>query len=317
MQVRDAPVPGRIFEIQRFSVHDGPGIRTTVFLKGCPLRCQWCHNPESQDPGPEIAYLPDKCIGCGYCVQNCPVGAHSVFEDEGGPRRHTFDRAGCTRCGRCAAECWAGALEVVGSTITVEDALQEILADQSFYQESGGGITLSGGEPLHQPEFATALLGRAKDAGIHTAVETCLFASAATVVRVGRVTDLFLVDLKETDETLHQRYTGVPPKPVRDNLELLSRSGAAIRIRLPIIPGFNDRDEHFRQIAELVSALTASRSGAFAPIAVEIMPYHSLGTDKHRRFGRSAPDDLPSASVDPETTKQWQARLRELGLRVL
>jgi pyruvate formate lyase activating enzyme len=313
----DTRVQGRIFEIQRFSVHDGPGIRTTVFLKGCPLRCPWCHNPESQDPDPEIAYLPDKCIGCGYCLRTCPTGAHGLVDDEDGARRHSFDRSRCIRCGLCAAECWAGALEVVGRTITVEEALEEILADQSFYYESGGGVTLSGGEPLSQPEFTEALLWEAKKAGIHTAVETCLFASEATVERMRQLTDLFLVDLKETDEKRHQRYTGVPLEPILRNLRALAASGAAIRLRLPLIPGFNDRDGHFGRVAVMVNELNDHRPGQLDPIAVEVMPYHAMGTDKHRRFGRSTPDGLPVASVDAALTESRRERLRDLGLLVL
>lgn len=308
------PVSGLVFDIQRFSVHDGPGIRTTVFLKGCPLRCRWCHNPESQDTDPEISFLPNNCIGCGYCLRRCPEGAHRLVDDSDGTRRHLFDRSRCVRCGSCTAECWADALELVGRRITVEEAIAEVRRDESFYAESGGGLTLSGGEPLFQPRFTEELLRAAKECGVHTAVETCGFASADVLMRARPFTDLFLYDLKETDDERHAEYTGVPLAPIVANLRLLCDVGAAIRLRLPIVPGLNDREDHFESIAALVASCNTSGDRIEA---VEIMPYHALGTDKLGRFDRSTPAGLPRTSVTSETVASWQSRLRESGLPVV
>ena len=297
-------VVGRVFEIQRFSIHDGPGIRTTVFLKGCPLRCEWCHNPEGRSPDREISFLPEKCIGCGSCVRACATSAHRI-DDDG----HAYDRLACVRCGSCASECWAGAIETVGREVTAGEVIDEVSADGSFYAASGGGVTLSGGEPLAQVDFSVAILSLATRAGIHTCVETCGYASVHSLERLLPLTDLFLYDLKETDPVRHQELTGVPLEPILANLTVLCDAGAVVRIRLPIVPGLNDRPDHFRAVARLLRSLSGVE-------AVEVMPYHSLGTDKPRRFGYAAPRGLPERSVGPELTQRWVTTLRDLGVPV-
>ncbi len=267
---------GMVFDIQKFSIHDGPGIRTTVFLKGCPLRCVWCHNPESQDGGPEISFSPSKCIGCGFCRQACPHGCHTV-DAEG---RRVFVRASCERCGRCAAGCYAGALEVIGRPMTVTAVLDEVLKDRPFYETSGGGMTISGGEPLAQFEFTRALLAAARREGLHTCIETSGFASFDRLAVLAGLVDLFYYDYKETDPARHLEYTGVPLSPILENLAGLDRLGAATVLRCPIMPGLNARDEHFRGIAAVANGLSHMRE-------VHILSYHPLGRDKLARIGRT------------------------------
>ncbi len=297
-------VTGRIFEIQRFSIHDGPGIRTTVFLKGCPLRCQWCHNPEGIEKARQVSFMPDKCIGCGYCFRTCRSGAHKMAGD-----KHVLDRTMCRICGDCTKECCSRALELVGRDITVKDALDEVMRDAAFYQNSGGGITLSGGEPLMQIEFTRGLLEAAKAVNLHTAVETCGFAAFALIESIRAHVDLFLYDIKETDTDRHKEYCGVPNDVILENLRRLHDSGASILVRMPIVPGMNDREDHFQAIAKLSQALPRL-------LGFEVMPYHALGTSKLRRFDR---DEGPLRGIkgpSAETVGSWIARLRALGVRV-
>lgn len=296
---------GQIFEIQRFSIHDGPGIRTTVFLKGCPLRCLWCHNPEGMGRGPLLSFLPERCIGCGYCLGVCPQHGHRLDGQQ-----HVLAREQCLACGRCAAKCYAGALEMVGRDITVSDALAEVLKDKPFYETSGGGMTLSGGEPMLQLEFTAALLRAAREAGLHNAMETCGYTSAAALDVVLSCVDLFLFDLKETDPARHLEYTGVQNKPILANLRHLHDAGAAILVRLPIVPGLNDRQDHFEQVATLARGLPRL-------LGFEIMPYHRLGTSKLRRFGLE--DDVLAdvATPEPDTVARWVLTLRGLGVKVI
>ena len=266
-------IQGRVFDIQRFSIHDGPGIRTTVFLKGCPLRCRWCHNPESIQPGPILSYVAARCIGCSACVAACPHGAHRVEVGQ-----HVLDRARCVGCGACAAACCGGALDLVGREMEPQAVLDVVLRDQSFYQASGGGMTLSGGEPTMQADFAQALCEGAKGLGIHCAVETCGYTDPAYLERLAGVVDLFLFDLKETDPRLHEEFTGVPLAPILANLRRLHDLGASVVLRLPLVPGLNDRTDHFEAVARLVNTLTKLKG-------IEQIPYHPMGQSKLERFG--------------------------------
>jgi pyruvate formate lyase activating enzyme len=297
-------VVGRVFDVQRFSIHDGPGIRTTVFLKGCPLRCLWCHNPEAKAGGRQLSYLAQHCIACGTCVEACPRGAHSL--DTAG--LHRFDRSRCETCGACVEGCWSGALEMVGRDATVAQVLAEVLRDRPFYEHSGGGLTISGGEPLAQLEFTAALLAAAKAEGLHTAIETCGLADWPACERLLGLVDLFLFDLKEMDEERHVTFTAGPLPPIVDNLRRLHDAGAAILVRLPLIPTLNARPDHLARVAELVRSLPRL-------LGVEIMPYHRLGEAKRERLGLP-----PAPTIEPpssDTVAQWAATLRELGVRVV
>ena len=261
---------GMIFDIEKFALHDGPGIRTTVFLKGCPLRCLWCHNPESQEAQPEISFMPDKCIGCGKCIEVCPAGAiHDAI----------FDRSKCISCGKCTEQCYAVARELIGQSMSVEEVLTEVMKDKLFYETSGGGMTLSGGEPMFQFEFTFELLKQAKAAGLHTVMETCGFAPVERQVAVALYVDLFLFDLKETENERHLSYTGVPHNKILRNLESLNEMGAQIILRCPLIPELNAREEHCRRIGEIAEKLENV-------LKVEVEPYHPLGIAKSRRIGR-------------------------------
>lgn len=293
---------GRIFEIQRYCIHDGPGIRTTVFLKGCPLNCLWCHNPEGIAPERALSFMPARCIGCGYCFRVCEQRAHAIAD-----KTHALDRGRCRVCGACARECYAGALEVVGRDVTVEAALAEVLKDKPFYETSGGGMTLSGGEPLMQVDFTEALLRAARGAGLNTCVETCGFADWSRFERVRAWVDLFLYDLKETDPARHEEFTGAPLAPILANLRALHASAAAIQLRLPIVPGCNDRDEHLRAVAALVRELPRLRG-------VEIMPYHRLGESKLERMGIADRERANANPPAPAEVERWVALLKAEGV---
>lgn len=270
-------MPARIADIIRFATHDGPGIRTTVFLKGCPLSCAWCHNPETISPTPEIGYIAKKCIGCGECVRVCPEGAHRI---EAGA--HLFDRSRCVACGACAEVCPGEALTLYGREMTAEEILTTVLKDRTFYEQTGGGLTLSGGEPLLQADFCAELLAMAKREGLHTAVDTCGAVTWQAFEQVLPVTDIFLYDLKHTDPAQHKHYTGADNALILENLRRLSEAGAAIEIRIPLIPGIND-DDAFRDAAEeLLSSLQGIRD-------VKRLPCNPYARSKYEAMGRPAP----------------------------
>ncbi len=287
-------VRGRVFDIQRFAIHDGPGIRTTVFLKGCPLQCAWCHNPESQQHQVEVSWDPAKCIGCGYCFKACPQGCHTLEDG-----RHLLDRTHCLQCGVCAAQCYARALEVIGRDISVAETLQEVLKDQPFYDTSGGGLTVSGGEPMAQFVFTRALLRAAKAAGLHVCLETAGFAPWEQYEQLLGSVDLFLFDYKESDPVRHRAFTGVPPDVILANLERLDARGAALVLRCPIIPGCNARDDHFAALAALANRLPRVQ-------AVNLMPYHPLGESKRVRLGQTAETPAGRFPEDAEINR-WLA----------
>lgn len=264
-----------VFNIQKFSVNDGPGIRTTVFLKGCMLDCVWCHNPESKSPKPQLFLNSRLCVGCGACLSACAKGLHS-FEADG---VHVIDRSRCGACGACVDAC-VGALEMSGTPMTVEEILAEVMKDKAFYDNSGGGMTVSGGEPLFHPAFTLSLLKTAKENGLHTCIETSGFAAWADVEALIPYVDLFLWDVKETDAALHRQYTGVDNARILENLHKLDAAGARMVLRCPVIPGYNDRAEHFAAIAALANSLANVQR-------IDVEPYHPLGSSKSAAIGES------------------------------
>jgi len=273
---------GLVFDLRKYSVHDGPGIRTTVFLKGCPLSCWWCHNPESQSAKPEMTLRSARCIGCMSCVEACPTGALTI--DQG---RFSFSEADCNWCGLCADACPADAREVLGRWMSVDQVLAKVERDVPFYDESGGGVTLSGGEPLMQPAFTRAVLQACRQRDIHTALDTAGYARWETLDSIRPHVNLFLFDLKLMDDTLHRKYTGVPNRLILDNLHRLRESGARVILRTPIVPGITDGDDNLRGIAQTAQQLGIER--------IDILPYHHSAAAKYERLQRSyaLPDVRP------------------------
>lgn len=267
---------GVITHIQRFSVHDGPGIRTTVFLKGCQMHCPWCHNPETYRRQPEIQVYPQRCIGCRACAEACPQGAHE-FAETG----HVYHRDRCMACGACAETCYAKSLVRVGQTRTAEAVVAEVLADRPFYQTTGG-VTLSGGEPLVQAEFTQAILDLCRREGIHTAIETNLAWPWKSVAPLVPLVDLFLVDVKMMDDLEHRTWTGVSNTRTLENLRQLDSLGKTLMIRTPVMAGVNDRPEQIEAIADFLATLNNVQQ-------YDLLPYHPLGTGKYDALGLDGP----------------------------
>lgn len=261
-----------VFNIQRFCINDGPGIRTTVFLKGCVLNCIWCHNPESKSFKPEIMFHDNKCVGCNKCFIEC--SNHKLGENG----THIIDRESCTNCEKCVQLC-SGALEMCGKYMTAEEVMEEVIKDKNFYNNSNGGLTISGGEPLCNFEFTKELLKIAKKLGIHTCIETCGYCDFNKILEIVPYVDIFLWDIKETDNILHREYTGVENIKIINNLFELNKLGSKIILRCPIIPNCNARIEHYKKIGELAESLDNV-------IQIDIEPYHSLGKTKSKEVGK-------------------------------
>jgi pyruvate formate lyase activating enzyme len=286
---------GIVFNIMRFSVHDGPGIRTTVFLKGCPLDCRWCHNPEGRSFRPEPMYFEERCRHCGECAAVCPEHA---IENVNGAMRSRPDR--CRRCGACVEACAAAAREIAGRRASVAEVLSEIERDVVFFDESGGGVTLSGGEPVAQHRFALALLAACRARGIHTAIETCGYAHPDVFRRVAQAADLVLFDVKMADREKHRRYTGVWNDRILANLEGLAAAARPPVVRIPVIPGVNDSDADIAQFTAYLGRIGIRR--------VDLLPYHAMGSDKHERLGGHAWEADASAPLDMERVSGAFAR---------
>jgi pyruvate formate lyase activating enzyme len=309
---------GKIYDIQGFSLQDGPGIRTTVFLKGCPLRCPWCHSPESQEFHSQISWLAMRCVGvekCGKCLSACPAKAislgkripHATTREE---IQHVhIDRSLCDNCGECAQACLYKSLYLCGEDYTVDQIVDRVSKDVPFYEQSGGGVTISGGEPLSQPDFARQFLQSLKRKGIHTALDTTGFIPSPILESILPHTDLFLYDLKHMDSNQHKIATGVPNELILANAKRIAKAGASLQIRIPIIPHFNDSEDNVRKTGEFCKSLGQ------AVKLIQLLPYHNLGAMKYQRIddGRAV---LEAAPPSEEKIRILKDLLESLGLPV-
>lgn len=263
---------GVIFDIQRFSVHDGPGIRTVVFMKGCPLSCQWCHNPESQTMAPDLFFEEELCVSCEKCIQVCPQGVHQIINGQ-----RVIKRELCNKCGKCVDACLPAALVLKGRSVTVNDVLDEVLRDKGYYLKSGGGITLSGGDPLAQPKFTKNLLTELKKRNLNTAIETCGHASWEIFKDILDLTDFVMYDFKIYNSALHEAYCGIDNALILQNLRRVVDQGKALLVRIPLIPQISDTDNNLQQIGEFLMQLSIKH--------VELIPYHAFPKDKCKALG--------------------------------
>lgn len=290
-------IMGIIFDIQKFCLHDGPGIRTTVFLKGCNIRCLWCHNPESFKQTPELSYNGENCVVCMRCASVCPKHAHT-FDNTG----HHIDRSLCTACGACVKECLFDALKIWGRESSAEAVLSEIVKDRPYFTQSGGGITISGGEPTMQYDFLIELLIAAKKQNLHVCLETNGILAPVLFQKLTDYVDLFLLDYKATGMELHKKLTGTDNHLMLENLAYLEKIQHPLILRCPIIPGYNDTEEHFSAINHLRETYSCIQS-------CEIMPYHSLGRGKWEQLGNEYTlSSLPDASVQQK--ESWNRAIR-------
>ncbi len=301
---------GRLYDIQGFSVQDGPGIRTTAFLKGCPLRCPWCHSPESQLFKKQLSWMSMRCLGVDACKSRCINACTKGALELGGKRTNVVDneeiqmvhvkRDLCDNCGDCADKCYAEALYLCGKDYTVEELVNRLLQDRNFYENSGGGVTISGGEALMQIDFVEAVLKRLKEEGIHTALDTTGFAKWEVISRTIPYTDLYLYDLKHMDSKKHEATVKVPNEPILENAKKLAENGAKLQIRIPVIPLFNDDEANLRATAEFCKEL------GDAVTMVQLLPYHNMGTMKYLRIS-----DEPVAEATPPSDEKMN-RIKEM-----
>lgn len=299
---------GLVFDIRRFTIHDGPGIRTTVFLKGCALDCPWCHNPEGKNLRIDLWYFERKCIGCGTCIAKCPQGALAF--SPGGRSPVLIDRATCTLCGICVRECPTEALAFDGRSIGAETLVKEVSKDADFYRESGGGVTLSGGDPLCQYEFSLEILKRCKRKKLHTAIETSLYAETSVLRKFVGLVDLFIVDLKIFDAVRHREITGVDNNLILENFRTLAFGKSTMIARIPLIPGYSGNVQNVEEICIFLSATAKT-------IPVEFMNYNSLGYNKYKLMGKEYCMDESSRPYTKEEVRGFEAIAERYALRVL
>lgn len=278
----------RIFNTQKYSIYDGPGIRTLVFFKGCPLRCKWCSNPEGMEHKYQVMYMSNLCISCGACTENCPAGIHSlsgVAKGDGVPIHNVDWSKDCLGCRTCEHVCPNGALSVVGKDMTISEVLEVIEQDMAFYTTSGGGVTLGGGEVSMQPEFAANLLMECKRLGIHTAIETCGYATLKSMLSIAEFTDLFLYDIKQIDSDRHYELTGVRNERILENLQELLHRRFNVKVRMPLIKGLNDDDAAISKTMEFLTPFKDCKNFK----GVDLLPYHKLGVNKYKQLGKVYP----------------------------
>lgn len=299
-EIRSGEAMGTIFNIQRYSVQDGPGVRTTVFVKGCPLRCLWCSNPESQKSHPQISHRNTLCDKCGRCLEACPREAISL-----GRSGVRINRGRCDNCGACVPVCYPGALEVLGREVTEQEVLAEARKDALFYRNSGGGVTVSGGEPLDQAEFVAGFLERCQQAGLHTTMDTCGHAPAAALEAVLKHLDLVLYDVKHMEEEAHRRATGVSNKRILANALAVARAGISMIMRLPLIPRINDSEQNVRATARFAQELGVRR--------LDLLPYHRFGASKYTNLDRRYRLDGMTSPPDEEVAR-LKGILESMGL---
>ena len=277
---------GIITEIQRFSLHDGPGIRTTVFMKGCNIQCGWCHNPETIQIKPQLQFFPEKCIGCGECINVCPNGVHTVVDN-----KKVLKRELCESCGKCASVCYSEALILVGREMDAQDVMKEIMEDIKYYRQSGGGVTISGGEPLVQKEFTFEILKHCREQGIQTAIETNVAMPWKDISFILPVTDLIMLDIKAMDDDVHKKWTGVSNARILENIKKLSEKEIPLIIRTPVIPEVNDSTQEIGRIAEYISSLSSV-------LYYELLPFNPLGAPKYESL------DMKNAFAASKTTDE-------------
>lgn len=310
-------IKGKIYDIQGFSVHDGPGIRTTVFLKGCPLHCPWCHSPESQSFLTQMSYTATRCIGtelCGECLRVCPAQAVEQGKEEVNPadksvlHKAVWHRDRCLQCAACTQVCFPEALSLCGKDYTVDEVADILRADYAYFSGSDGGVTVSGGEPLSQIDFTEALLKVVHGEGVHTAVDTTGFVPQEAIRRVLPYTDLFLYDLKHMDSAEHERITGVPNELIHENARFIARNGGKMQIRVPVIPTYNDSEENIRRVAEFCVEL------GDAVTVVQLLPFHHFGSAKYERMQMYDPIPMTLESPSDETMERYRALMESYGL---